>query len=138
ERARLVRVERAAGAGVDVRGAEAVAEEALEEEALLVGRLAADDRRGLAAGAGEAGDRRLERLRPRDRAERAALVEERLRDPLLRVDRLVAEAAAVAEPAVVDVLVVTREHAEHARVVADRELDVALARAHRADRAGLL
>ena len=66
-----------------------------------------------------------------------AVAHERLHDPLLGVDRLVGEAALVAQPAVVDLLVVAREHAQHA-LVAHRQLDVALRRAQRADRARAL
>ena len=58
-------------------------------------------------------------------------------DPLLGVEHLEAVAAAVAEPAVVDLGVVAGEHPLHL-LVADGEADVALARAERADRAGLL
>jgi hypothetical protein len=55
----------------------------------------------------------------------AAVAHQRLGDPLVDVDRLVGEAALVAQPAVVDLLVVAREHA-HDPVVADGERDVAL------------
>src|SRR4051794_7792626 len=58
-------------------------------------------------------------------------------DPLRRVEHLEAVAAAVAEPAVVDLGVVTGQHPFHL-LVADGEADVALARADRADRAGVL
>ncbi len=54
-----------------------------------------------------------------------------------RVEHLEAVAAAVAEPAVVDLVVVAGEHPFHL-LVADREADVALARAERADRARVL
>ena len=67
----------------------------------------------------------------------AALAHERLDDPLVDVRRLVGEAALVAQPAVVDLLVVAPEHAHHA-VVAHGQLDVALRRAVRADRARAL
>jgi hypothetical protein len=53
------------------------------------------------------------------------------------VHRLVGEAALVAQPAVVDLVVLAREHAQHA-LVADRQRDVALRRAQRADRPGVL
>jgi hypothetical protein len=53
------------------------------------------------------------------------------------VDRLEAEAALVAQPAIVDVMVVAGEHPLDA-LVADRELHVALARAQRADRPRVL
>src|SRR4030088_2394233 len=62
---------------------------------------------------------------------------QRLGDALVDVDGLVGEAALVAQPAVVDALVVAREHAEDP-LVAHRELDVALRRAERADRTGAL
>src|SRR4051794_40324524 len=58
-------------------------------------------------------------------------------DPLRRVKHLEAVAAAVAEPAVVDLGVVAGQHPFHL-LVADGEADVALARADRADRAGVL
>src|SRR5262249_5318777 len=57
--------------------------------------------------------------------------------PLLGGEHLEAVAAAVAEPAVVDVGVVAGDDPLHL-LVADGEADVALARAERADRAGLL
>src|ERR671932_88220 len=57
---------------------------------------------------------------------------ERLRDALVDVRRLIAEAALVAQPAVVDALVIAREDAHHA-LVAHGELDVALRGAARAD-----
>jgi hypothetical protein len=53
------------------------------------------------------------------------------------VDHLEAEAPPVAEPAVVDLVVVARQHPLDP-LVADRELHVALARAQRADRPGVL
>ena len=59
------------------------------------------------------------------------------RHALVDVDRLVGEAAAVAQPAVVDLGVVAPEHAQDA-VVADGEADVALAGAQRAHRARAL
>ena len=58
-------------------------------------------------------------------------------DALVDVDRLVGEAALVAEPAVVDLVVVALQHAQDA-LVADGEAHVALRRAERADRARLL
>ena len=62
---------------------------------------------------------------------------QRVRDALVDVDGLVGEAALVAQPAVVDVVVVARQDAQDA-LVADGELDVALRRAQRADRARAL
>ena len=61
----------------------------------------------------------------------------RLGDALLGFEHLEAVAAAVAEPAVVDLGVVAANHPFHL-LVADGEADVALARAEGADRAGLL
>ena len=55
------RGERAAGARVEVGGAERVAQQRLEEEALLVGRLAAGERGGARARAAERGGRGVER-----------------------------------------------------------------------------
>ena len=66
-----------------------------------------------------------------------ALAHERLHEPLVGVHVLVGEAALVAQPAVVDLVVVAREHAHHA-LVADGQLDVALRGAERADGAGAL
>ena len=57
--------------------------------------------------AGEPG-RRVERAIPRHRAQAAAVTNERSGDPLVDVDRLVREAALVAEPAVVNVWIATR------------------------------
>src|SRR6476620_7976426 len=82
----------------------------------------------------DAGDR----LVPGDRAEAAVPgADHRARDPLVRVEHLEGEAALVAEPPVVYLGVVSRVDPQHP-LVADREADVALARAERADRAGLL
>ncbi len=67
----------------------------------------------------------------------AAVAHERCGDALRRGGRLVAPAALVAQPAVVDVVVVARQHPLDP-LVTDREGDVALARAERADRAGVL
>ena len=74
---------------------------------------------------------------PRSQSARGCRPTPRLGDPLLGGDHLEAEAALVAEPAVVDLVVVAGEHALDA-LVADRELDVALARAQGADRARVL
>ena len=82
--------------------------------------------------------RLVDRPLPARLAQEAADSHQRRRDPLGRVERLVAEAALVAEPPVVDLVVVAREHADDLRVVADGELHVALRRAERADRAGVL
>ena len=67
----------------------------------------------------------------------AVAAEPRLGDSLLRRDHPEAEAALVAQPAVVDLVVVAGEHPLHT-LVADREHDVALARAEGADRARVL
>ncbi len=91
----------------------------------------------VAAGALQRRGRLVERALPGDRAQLAAVAQQRARQALLDVDRLVGEAALVAEPAVVDVVVVARQDAQDA-LVADGELDVALRRAERADRAGVL
>ena len=78
------------------------------------------------------------RLVPGDRAEAAvAGADHRPGDPVGRVEHLEGEAALVAEPAVVDLGVVAGVHPQDP-LVADREADVALARAERADRACLL
>ena len=83
-----------------------------------------------------AGRRRPSRSRPPSSAALAA-PQPRAHDPLLGAEHLEAVAALVAEPAVVDLGVVARQHPLHL-LVADGEADVALARAERADRAGLL
>ena len=80
---------------------------------------------------------RLERALPGDLAQRAAVADERARHPLIDMDRLVGEAPLVAQPAVVDLDVVAREHA-HDLLVTHREADVALRRAQRADAACVL
>src|SRR5918995_22395 len=81
---------------------------------------------------------RAERAGERSHARRpVAGADHRLGDPLPRVEHLEGEAPLVAEPAVVDLGVVARQHPQHP-LVADRELDVALARAERADRARIL
>ena len=67
----------------------------------------------------------------------AALADQRLGDPLLGLGHLVAEPPFVAQPAVVDLRVVAAEDALDA-LVAHRQDHVALARAQRADRAGIL
>src|SRR5690606_14900013 len=109
----------------------------LQQVALLVGGLRADQHRGAGARLAQRLGAGRERLLPARRVERAAAPNERPRDPLLGVDHLEAEAALVAEPAVVDLLVVARQRA-HDALVADGELDVALRGAERADRARLL
>src|SRR6202012_3998125 len=120
-------------ARVDRARVKSLAEDLLDEEALLVGGVA-DLRPPLPAP-------RLQPLRRfRDRVligDLAAAFGPRLGDPLRRVEHLEAVAAFVADPAVVDVLVVAGDHPFHL-LVADREADVALARAERADRARLL
>ena len=83
-----------------------------EQEALLVGRLPADERADAAPVAGQAGGG-LERALPGDLAQLAAVAHQRLGDPLVDVDRLVGEAALVAQPAVVDVLVALWLAGEH-------------------------
>jgi hypothetical protein len=104
---------------------------------LLVRRLAADQRRDLAARPAQRRCGLVQRALPADLAQHAAVADHRPRDALVDVDRLVGEAALVAQPPVVDLLVVAGEHAQDA-VVADREADVALRRAQRAQAAGLL
>ena len=70
-------------------------------------------------------------------AQLAAVADQRRGDALVDVDGLVGEAALVAQPAVVDLVVLAGEHAQDA-LVADGQRDVALRRAERADRAGVL
>src|SRR4051794_2938526 len=110
----------------------------LDEEALLVGGLTAHERGGALARLLERRGGLLERPLPGDLAQVAAVAHERRGDPLGRVNRLVGKAALVAEPAVVHLGVVAREDADDLGVVPDRELDVALARAQRAQRTCVL
>ena len=126
-----------AGARIEVGRAQPLAHQALKEEALLVGRHAPGDRADAPVGALERRGRLVERALPGDLAQLAAVADHRPRHALVDVDRLVGEAAAVAQPAVVDLWVVAPEHAQDA-VVADREGDVALAGAQPAHRAGAL
>ncbi len=137
EGARELRVELARGDARQVVRAELLAEQPLEEEGLLVRRVAAGERGRLGARLAERAAGRVQRLLPARPHELPALAHERLDDPLVDVRRLVGEAALVAQPAVVDLLVVAPEHAHHA-VVAHGQLDVALRRAVRADRARAL
>ena len=115
----------------------ALAHEALEEEALLVRRAVARQRADAAAHAAQGAGGGLEGALPAHRRQLAAVAQQRLGDALVDVDGLVREAPAVAEPPVVDLVVLAGEDAQDA-LVADGELDVALARAERADRARAL
>ena len=103
-----------------------------------LGRLAArergDDR---AARLSEHRLRLVERLVPRDLLEPLATAAERRRDPVLRPEVWVAEAALVAEPALVDLRVVAREDAPDF-VLADGHRRVAANGAARADRRDVL
>src|SRR5436190_13090466 len=131
-RPRQLGEERSIGAAVrprlDVRRSERAAKNALDQVALLVRRGAADDRRGPIACLAQPGARRRERLVPARRAQLTARANQRLDDPLARLDHLEAEAALVTQPAVVDLDVVPCQHSLDP-LVPDRELDVALARA---------
>ena len=99
----LERERRPAGrARVDVVRLEGLADDALEEEALLVRRLAADDRADAADRAPQPGGGLAQRALPGDRAQLAAVADHRPRDALVDVDGLVGEATLVAQPAVVD------------------------------------
>src|SRR5439155_309732 len=64
----------------------------------------------------------LDRPVPRHGPQLAAVADHRRGDPLVDVDRLVGEAPLVAQPAVVDLVVLARQHAQHA-LVADGERD---------------
>ncbi len=126
-----------AGKGVDVLAAKALAHEACEQQALLVGAGPADERGGTPARAAQAGGGLRQRALPGDGAQLPAVAHKRLGDALVDVDRLVGEAALVAQPAVIDPGVLARQHA-HDALVAHREGDIALGGAQRADRAGVL
>ena len=139
-RQRALHVERhvAAHARVDVTRGQPLAQQPLQQEAFLVGRRRRRPKRAdRPARLAQRARGRAQRALPRGRPQRVAVAHQRLDDPLLGVDRLVREAALVAQPAVVDALVVARQHAQHA-LVAHRQLDVALRRAQRADGAGAL
>src|SRR5204863_7284334 len=116
-------VESAARSRVDIRSAERLAEDSLEQESLFVGRAAADRRRCRCTRAAQPLDRGVERALPAGGAQVAAVPDERLDDAALRMGRLIAEPALVAKPAVVDVRVLAREHALDP-VVAHGEVDV--------------
>src|SRR3712207_7648091 len=64
------------------------------------------------SGAAQAARGGLQRALPRHRPQLAAVADHRLGDPLVDVDRLVGEAALVAQPPVVDAVVAAREHAQ--------------------------
>src|SRR6185503_8016658 len=117
--------EPAAGGRGDVLRAEHAADEPLDQPSLLVRRAAADDRCGAADRRGEAAGSRLERLLPARRLEAAAAADLRRQRPVGAGEHLIAEPALVAEPAVVDLLVVASEDADDL-LVADGELDIAL------------
>src|SRR5205085_449114 len=134
EEPRGVLVERAAGARVDVVGAERLTEDALYEIALLVGGLAAHHGRRGRARLAQPACRSLERTLPGRRAQEAAVAHERLDHAVSGGAGLIAPAALVAQPTVVHGLVVVSQHALDP-LVSDREGDVALARAECADRA---
>src|SRR5204862_7214462 len=121
----------------DVRRAKGAPDDPLGQVALLVRRGPADDRGRVLARLAKAGRGGLERLAPPHRHELAAPADHRLRYPVRRLDRLVAEPPLVAQPPVVDLDVVTCQDALDA-LVANRQLDVALARAERADGPGVL
>ena len=92
-----------AGAGVEVRRAERVAQQPARSIALLVGRPAAGQRGRALAGAGEIAGGRGQSLAPTSTGRSSPPSRtQRLGQPLLGVDRLVGEAALVAQPAVVD------------------------------------
>ena len=79
----------------------------------------------------------FERPLPRDRTQLPAVADQRLGDTLVDMEGLVGKAALVAQPAIVDLVVVARQHPQRA-LVADGEGDVALRRAQRAHRPGVL
>ena len=137
QRARHVERQLAVRARGQVARAELLAEQPLQQEGLLVGGLPAGQRRRARARLLQRAARGGQRLLPRGRHQLGALAHQRLDDPLVGVHVLVAEAAAVAQPAVVDALVVAAEHAHHA-VVAHGQLDVAVGGAAGADRARAL
>ncbi len=129
--------QRARAARVDVRGAQPVAQQPRQQESLLVGAGSGGDRARVRARARQARGGLLQRALPRDGPQIAAIAHERLGDALVDVERLVGEAALVAQPAVVDLDVVARQDAQRA-LVAHGDRDVALRRAQRAHRARAL
>src|SRR5678815_1330775 len=74
----------------------------------------------------------VERVGPRDRLPLVALADHRHRQPLGGVERLVREAVAVGEPALVDVFVLERQDADHLRAL-DLDDQVGAGRIMRAD-----
>src|SRR5207244_11691489 len=110
---------------------------ALDEKALHVGRLAADERADPALGALQSGRGLVERALPGYGPQLAAVADQRPRDPLVGVHGLVGRAPLVAQPAGVDAVGLARLHAQHA-LVAHGEVHVALRRAHGAHRAAAL
>src|SRR5439155_21067434 len=119
------------------RRAQRVAHQARGQATFLVARLSARDQPRARSRPGEPGGGRAQRSLPGDGPQAAAVAHERRGDALIDVDRLVAEAPLVAQPAVVDVGVLAREHAQRA-LVPDGYREVALRRTQRADRARVL
>ena len=137
ERAHDVQRQVLAGTRREMARAELVAQQAGEQERLFVGGRAAGQRTGAVARLLEGGGGGRDGLLPARGQQLLAVTHERRRDALVRVHGLVAEAALVAQPAVVDLAVVAGEHAQDA-LVADGQLDVALRGAARAHGAGPL
>src|SRR5205807_2138626 len=96
-------------AAVEVRRAEPLTQQAPEQQALLAAGAAGGDRGGAGAGTAQRRRRLRQRALPRDRAQEAAVAQQRLGHALVDVERLIGEAALVAQPAVVDVVVLARE-----------------------------
>ena len=116
--------------------AQALPQQAREQEALLVGAPAARERAGLGARPLQAGGGLLQGTLPGDGSQLAAVAHQRLGDPSFGELR-VGEASAVAQPAVVHLVVVAGQDSQHA-LVAHGQRHVALRRAQRAHRARVL
>ena len=133
ERSHQTGLEARAATRVDVARAQGLAEDALDQIGLLVRGPVADQRGGGGTGLAEALDGHVQGTLPGRRPQPSSVANERREDPLRGLRGLVSPASLVAEPAVVDVVVLACDHALDA-LVAHRKGDVALGRAQRAHR----
>ncbi len=120
-----------------MRRAQHLAHQSREQQALLAGGAAARERADPGPRAAQPGGGIFQRALPGDGAQFATVAHQRRGDARVAAEHRVGEAAAVAQPAVVDLGVLAGEHAQHA-LVAHRQRDVALGGAQRAHRAGIL